>query len=180
MKTDWLRDPLLRFHLVAGLCDGILTALTLAAGRLFDASAPMSFNVAWRVASASAISGMFVFFVANYAQLRSQLVEAERQLNITTHGQLATTRLGLAVMQEAVVGGSVGGACSFLGAMCPLSLGALLPQNAAAAIVAALTALAVLGIALAHAVRGNTIGWALALVAIGAGLTFVGVQLRIA
>jgi predicted membrane protein (TIGR00267 family) len=178
-NRSWLRDPSHRFHLVAGLCDGILTALTLGSGRLFEAGAPMSFNLAWRVAVAGGVSGMFMFFVAQYAELRRQLVEAERQLNITTHGRLATTQLGRAVLQEAVLGGCIAGVCSFLGTLYPLSLGALFPQSAWVAIAAALVALAALGVCLARSVHGNVIGWPLTLVVGGACLTLVGQQLKI-
>jgi len=180
MKSkNWLRDSLYRFHLVAGLCDGILTALTLGAARLFDVAAPMSFDLAWRVATAGGVSGLFMFIVANYAHLRSQLIEAERQLNITTHGRLATTQLGRAVLQEAVLGGGISGVCSFLGAVYPLVVGALCPQHAWVAIAAALATLGVLGVCLARSVHGNIVGWPLTLVLGGACLTFVGLQLRI-
>ncbi len=174
-----LRDPLFRFNLVAGLCDGILTALTLGAGRLFDVAAPMNFDLALRVATAGGVSGLFIFVVAHYAELRNQLIEAERQLNMTTRGQLATTRLGRAILQEALLGGSISGTCSFLGAVYPLSVGALFPRRAWVAIAAALVALGALGVCLARSVHGNIVGWSLTLVLGGAFLTFVGVQLRI-
>lgn len=139
----------------------------------------MSFNLAWRVAAAGGISGMFIFFVAHYAELRRQLMEAERQLNITSRGQLATTQLGRSILQEAILGGSIGGACSFVGALYPLGVGALFPQSAWVAIVSALVALAVLGFCLARSVHGNVIGWSLTLVLGGACMTLVGLQLKI-
>lgn len=175
----WSLEPSFRFHVVAGLCDGILTALTLGAARLFDPDVPMSLSLAWRVATAGAVSGMFLFFVAHYAELRRQLVEAERQLNLTSHGRLATTRLGHEVLQEAALGAVGGGACSFLGAMYPLLIGAILPQAVWVAIGAALGGLGVLGVCLARSFHGNALGWTLALVAGGVCFTFIGLQLRV-
>ncbi len=52
------------------------------------------FNLAIRVATAALVSGGFVFFVAKYAELRGQLIQAEKELNLTSHGKLATTTLG--------------------------------------------------------------------------------------
>ena len=49
----WLVRPKHRLDLVAGLCDGILTALTLASGRLLNAAVPMDLSLALRVATAA-------------------------------------------------------------------------------------------------------------------------------
>jgi hypothetical protein len=67
---SWLLSSRNRLDLVAGLSDGILTALTLAAGKLLGPEAAMSPGLALRVALAAAVSGAFVFFVAHYAVLR--------------------------------------------------------------------------------------------------------------
>jgi predicted membrane protein (TIGR00267 family) len=172
--------PLSRFYIVAGFCDGILTALTLGSGRLFDVAAPMSFNLAWRVAAAGGVPGALIFCIAHYAQLRAELARAERQLNILTHGHLATTKLHRAVLQESVMVSIVGGICSFVGAMFPLSIGAIFPWTAWVAVAASIIGLAILGVCLARSVHGSALKWAVMLVLSGAGLTFIGCLLKIA
>jgi predicted membrane protein (TIGR00267 family) len=172
--------PLSRFYIVAGLCDGILTALTLGSGRLFDVASPMSFNLAWRVAAAGGVPGALIFFIAHYAELRAELVRAERELNILTRGHLATTRLHRAVIQESAVVSAAGGICSFVGAMFPLSIGAVFPQSAWVAIMASIGGLAVFGVCLARSVHGNALVWAGMLIFSGVSLTVVGWLLKIA
>ncbi|WP_213069428.1 hypothetical protein [Methylomicrobium album] len=93
--------PKHRLDLVAGWRDGILTALTLASGRLLDADTPIDAGLALRVATAAAVSGGFILFVAHYAELRSELIHAERQLNLRSHGCLAATRLGRMALYNA-------------------------------------------------------------------------------
>jgi len=48
----------------------------------------------------TALSGAFVFFIAEYARVRDELVHAERQLNLTSHGRFAASRLGQTVFRE--------------------------------------------------------------------------------
>jgi predicted membrane protein (TIGR00267 family) len=159
------------------LCDGILTALTLAAGKLLSAGDPITVGLAMRVATAAGVSGGFILFVAHYAELRSELVRAERQLNLLSHGQLATTRLGRAVLHEAISGALIASGCSFCGALWPLLVGAFLPAIPWCAIIVALGTLAILGGALGKVVYGSPLGWSTALVLGGVVLTYVGMQL---
>lgn len=56
-----------------GLSDGILNTLTLAAGSLSPSDA-MTTSLAIRIAIAAAVTGVFALFVAEYAQLRRELV----------------------------------------------------------------------------------------------------------
>lgn len=172
----WLLDAKHRFDLVAGLCDGILTALTLAAGRLLDSQAAMRPDLALRVAIAAGASGAFIFFVARYAALRGRLVEAERQLNLTGHGRMAATHLGRQVIQEAGGSAVINSLCGFCGALLPLLLGVVLP---AVMLVVALAALAALGAFLAHTVHGRPLRWSAGLLAGGVALTFLGLHLKI-
>jgi predicted membrane protein (TIGR00267 family) len=175
----WLLKPQHRLDLVAGLCDGILTALTLAAGKLLSANDPISIGLALRVATAAAVSGGFILFVAHYAELRGELVQAERQLNLLSRGHLATTRLGRAVLSEAVTGALIAAGCSFCGALLPLLVGAFLPGIPWFAIGVALGALAVLGGALGKVVYGSPLGWSIALLLGGLVLSYVGMRLKI-
>jgi predicted membrane protein (TIGR00267 family) len=175
----WFVRPKHRLDLVAGLCDGILTALTLASGRLFNAAVPMDLSLALRVAIAAAISGGFILFVAHYAELRGELVHAERQLNLLSHGHLASTRLGRAVLREAIAGALIAGSCSFGGALLPLGVGALLPQMPECAIAVALGTLALLGGILGRVAYGNPFGWSISLLLGGLLLAYVGFRLEI-
>jgi predicted membrane protein (TIGR00267 family) len=123
----WLVGRRYRLDLVAGFCDGILTALTLASGKILDSNSSVTAGLALRVAAAAGISGAFTFFVAHYAELRGELFEAEKQLNLTTHGRLAKSRLGRAVLFESMIGASVASICSFWGALIPLTVTVLTP-----------------------------------------------------
>lgn len=168
-----------RLDLVAGLCDGILTALILAGGSLIYPEVPMGLGLSFRVAVAAAASGAFIFFVAHYAELRSELAHAERQLNLLSPGRFAATRLGRAVLREAFFGAMIASICTFIGALIPLSAGRLaagLPWLGGAV---ALAALALLGFFLGRAVHGNPIRWALGLILAGVLVAAIGLELRI-
>ena len=91
----------IRLNLIAGLVDGILTVLTLGAGHVLPGTRPMSLALGLRVAVAGSVSGAFIFLVAHYADLRGEFIEAERQLNLRSHGQLAASQLGKSAFREA-------------------------------------------------------------------------------
>ena len=175
-----LFDARRRLDLVAGLSDGILTALTLGAGHMLPGSSPMSVSLALRVACAGAVSGAFVFFVAHYAERRGELVEAERQLNLTSHGRLATSRLGRAAIKEAAIQAAIASGCSFCGASLPLLVSALIPQPRWLGVLVALMVLCLLGYFLAHTVYGHALRWMAGLLLGGIALTLLGVWLDIA
>jgi VIT1/CCC1 family predicted Fe2+/Mn2+ transporter len=168
-----------RLDLVAGLCDGILTALILAAGRLVNGGEPVSFGLALRVSAVAALTGGFAFFVARYADLRSELVRAERQLNLLSRGRLASTRLGSAVLRDAWQGAVIVSTCSFLGALLPMTVSAVLPKPTWLGVVFAIGTLTLLGIFLARSVYGSRSRWALGLALVGTLLTLAGVKLDI-
>ncbi len=171
-----LLDPKARFDLVAGLGDGTLTALTLAGGKLLGPKAAISPGLSLRVAVAAAVSGAFIFFVAHYAVLRAELVEAERQLSVTEHGRLVATRLGTAALTEAWSKALVTAALSFTGALLPLLVGAVWPI---AGIAVALTALTLLGVVLGRMARGRPLTWGLSLLVGGIVVAYVGYLLDI-
>jgi len=168
-----------RLDLVAGLCDGILTALTLAAGKMAAVAAYIDIGLALRVACAAASSGAFMLFAAHYAQLRGELWEAEKQLNLTPHGRLADSQLGRAILLESAVGAVIGSAAGFGGAVVPLMVGAAAPGSGWLAIGVALVILAALGVYLARAVHGRPLRWAAALVLTGAALAELGIHLEL-
>jgi predicted membrane protein (TIGR00267 family) len=165
------------FALVIGLTDGILTALTLASGRVVDSTEPITIGLALRISAASSISRVFVFFMAEYVRQRRELVHAERQLSLTSH--LAATQLGRAALRDTPWGATISSTCNFLGALLPLTAGALLPGLSWLAIAVGLLALSVLGTAAARFTYGNPALWASALVLAGGLLTLAGLKLRI-
>jgi predicted membrane protein (TIGR00267 family) len=176
----WLFQREHAFALVIGVSDGILTALTLAAGSVLGSGKPLEGGLALRIATASAVSGTFVFFTAEYSKLRGELAHAERQLNLTSHGRLAATRLGRAVLLETLSKASLASLCNFIGALFPLALGAFLPRPAWLPVAAAIVALGLLGVAIARSVRGNSFRWAAGLMAAGLLLTLIGFRLHVA
>ena len=175
----WLSQTEHRLDLVAGLCDGILTALILAAGKLLNGGECVSLGLALRVAAAATLTGGFAFFVARYADLRSELVRAERQLNLMSHGRFASTQLGHSVLRDAWQGALIISICSFFGAMLPLTISAMLPRPTWLGVAVAISTLALLGIFLAKAVYGSPARWALVLAIAGALLSLIGVKLEI-
>jgi predicted membrane protein (TIGR00267 family) len=168
-----------RLYLVVGLCDGILSALTLAAGRLIQADSALSIGLALRVAVAGASSAAFMLFVAHYSELRAELFEAERQLNLTSHGQMAASRLGRVVLLESGTAALIGCIAGFCGSLLPLVVGVMVPSAPWLSIVVALTVLAVLGVSLARAASGQPIQWAFALIVGGGILAYLGTYLRL-
>ncbi|PWK89740.1 hypothetical protein [Fulvimonas soli] len=174
------RGAAYRLDLVAGLTDGILTALTLGAGHMLAAAAPATPGLAFRVAGAAAVSGAFVFLVAHYADLRGELVEAERQLNLVAHGRFATSRLGRAVFREAVSKAAMASLCTFAGALLPMLVGALAWLPRWTPIAVSIVALCLLGWLLARTVFGRPLYWVLALGAAGGLLAWLGAALKIA
>jgi predicted membrane protein (TIGR00267 family) len=180
MRTSaWLSQSENRLDLVAGLCDGILTALILSAGKLLDAGESVSLGLALRVATVATLTGGFAFFVAHYADLRSDLVRAERQLNLISHGRFASTQLGRAALRDSFQGALIVSISGFLGALLPLIVSVLLPRPSWIGVAAAIGTLALLGVFLAKAVYGRAARWILVLVVAGVLVSFVGVKLEI-
>jgi predicted membrane protein (TIGR00267 family) len=169
----------IRLELIAGFCDGILTALTLAAGRIVASASPISLGLALRVATAGASSSVFMFAVAHYAQSRGELSEAERQLNLTSHGKLANSRLGREVLLESAAAAIIGSASGFCGSLIPLLVGVMVPGARWLAIATALAVLAVLGAFLATTVQGRPLRWAVSLMLAGGALAYLGMRLRL-
>lgn len=164
---------------VLGLADGILTAVTLAAGELTENDPVMTLNRALRIAVGALVSGVFVFYVAQYSQLRGELVHAERQLNLLSHGRLASTRLGQSVQMEAIWTAVISSSASFVGALIPLLTGVLFPSWRWVAIASAVISLGFLGLALARVVHGSYLRWCLSLVVGGILLSAIGIELHI-
>lgn len=168
-----------RLDIVAGLVDGILNALTLAAAKLIEAGGGVSLSLALRVSIAAGLTTIFVFFVAHYAELRLQLVRHERQLNMTEHGRLAASKLGQQILQESLVKAMLASLFSLVGALFPLLCCVLIPTPRWASPTIAILALAGLGALLAKTFYGSALVWAFALATFGAGMTFIGIELNL-
>jgi hypothetical protein len=165
---------------VLGFVDGILNALALAGASILDRKGGIDVGLALRVGAFALVTAAFVLFVAQYAEFRTELVRQARQLNLLSHGRLAETRLGRAVLVEALGAAGVASVASFVGALVPLGVAAGVPAHSWLAVPAAIVLLAGLGIALGRTIEGSPLGWALALSAGGIALAAVGVELRIA
>jgi predicted membrane protein (TIGR00267 family) len=167
------------FPLITGLTDGILTALTLGAGKVFEAHDPIDSSLTFRLAAGASLSAAFVFFVADYARLRLDLVHAEQHLTLHSHGGLATTHLGRAIIFDALRGTVLSGLSSFLGVVFPLIFAVFWPAVPWIALLVSLAALAFLGAGLGRSLYGSAPRWAVSLVIIGAVLAFIGLKLHI-
>jgi predicted membrane protein (TIGR00267 family) len=176
---DWLVSSRTRLDVTAGLVDGILNALTLAAGHLVKSGGGATLDLALRVGAATGLTTVFVFFVAHYAELRAELVQAEKELNLTYHGHLAASRLGRRAIQEAVTGALVAAGCGLVGSLVPLMLCALLPGNGIAGLSVTIGLLGMLGAVLARSFHGSSLFWASAVMVGGAILTYVGIKIDI-
>lgn len=175
----WLAAPRTRLDIVAGIVDGILTALTLSASRILAPGGGISFSLAVRVGAAAGLTTVFVFFVAHYAELRAELVRAERQLNLVSRGNLAASQLGRQAAREALAGAVVAAVCSLVGAVVPLLLSAVAPGPPWVAIGLTLAILGALGALLANSLYGSHLLWAGAIMAGGLALTLIGRRLNI-
>ena len=178
MFDEWIRDTRNRLDIVAGLIDGILNALTLAAGSLV-ADGGFTLAAGGKVAAVTACTTSFVFFVAHYAQLRSELVRSAQQLNLLSHGRLATTQLGRQILQEALLAAVVASVCGVVGSTIPLGLSLIVPHLPIVVIVLTISLLGALGWVLALSVFGSPSLWAVGLMVGGIVVTAIGVNLNI-
>jgi predicted membrane protein (TIGR00267 family) len=165
---------------VLGLMDGLLNALTLTAASLVGNGSPVTYELAFRVGAVALATSAFAVFVADYAERRAYLVRASRQLNLTAHGHLATTRLGRLAMDRSLLATAVACAASFTGATLPLLVGAALPGVSWVVAVLAVAALAGLGAFLGQLFAERPGRWAAALGCGGVAVTGLGVWLHIA
>jgi predicted membrane protein (TIGR00267 family) len=168
-----------RLDIVAGLVDGILNALTLAAGRILNSNKGADFDLAIRLAIATGLTTIFVFFIAHYAELRAELTRAERELNLLSHGRLATSRLGQRALQSAAGSALLAGACGIIGATLSLLLCVYIPGPRWVGLAAILILLGTLGAFLARSFHGSPLIWSCSVAICGALLTFVGMKISI-
>lgn len=162
-----------------GFIDGMLTALSLAAGKLFEPNDHITLMLALRVACVSLASSGFVYFVATYTDLRGQLVHAEKELNLTKSGQLAKSRLGKKVLVQSTLDAIISGVSGFIGSLIPLGAAIVVPNWPWIAIAFSSFILGSLGYILGRCVGRSPIIWALALALGGLLITYIGFLLHI-
>lgn len=168
------------FALLLGLIDGILTVLVLATGHVLKhGETPITWSLSLKVAFATAVSGACIYFFSEYSRQRHNLIHAEKQLNLATHGKLATTHLGKQILKETLWGVLVSSVFNFTGAMFPLGIAMLFPQMQWIALLVALLMLVLLGIGIASLVYGDAVAWSLSLVLAGGFVAFIGYKLNV-
>lgn len=168
------------FALLLGLIDGILTVLALATGHVLKrGEKPITWSLSLKVAFATAVSGACIYFFSEYSRQRHRLIHAERQLNLTTHGRLATTHLGRQILKETLWGIVVSSVFNFTGAILPLGIAMLCPHMQWISVIVALAMLIILGVGIASLVYGNTAAWSLSLVLAGIFVAFIGYKLNV-
>jgi predicted membrane protein (TIGR00267 family) len=163
--------------IAAGVVDGILNALILAAGHLYAHAGVSSLSLALRVGAAASLTTLFVFFVAHYAELRAELVRAEKELNLLAHGSLAASRLGQQALRKAAAGAVVAALCGLVGAAVPLSLGAFLPGPSWLVLAVTIAILGLVGGFLVRSFHGQPLLWSAFLIVGGSAVTYIGVCL---
>lgn len=167
------------FALLLGLIDGILTVLALATGHVLQSGSTLSLTLALKVAFATSLSGACIYFFSEYSRQRQTLIHSEQELNLASHGKLATTQLGKQILQETAVGMLISSIFNFLGVMIPLSVAVMFPKIQWIAILIAIMMLVILGILIARLVFGNAWLWVSALVIAGLIVSFVGYKLHV-
>ncbi len=167
--------------LVLGISDGILTALALAAGAiLHQAGGRLSLAFACRVGAAACVTAAFTMFVAYYAEARSHLVRASRELNLTGPGRLVASNLGREILTDTAFATVITGAASFIGAVIPLLLGSLLPTPPWVTLAITIGLLGIVGWVLGAALSGHRVRWLIAMLIGGTAVAVIGAILDIA
>jgi len=168
------------FALLLGLIDGILTVLVLVTGHVLRHSErQITLSLSLKVAFATAASGACIYFFSEYSRQRHRLIHAEKQLNLATHGKLATTHLGRQILKETLWGVVVSSVFNFLGAAFPLAYAICFPGIQWIALLIALSLLVCLGLAIAKLVYSRPVKWILFLLLAGILVSYVGYKLNV-
>jgi predicted membrane protein (TIGR00267 family) len=170
---------LARLPLILGLTDGLLNALTLSAAALLRSGGSVTYGLAVRIACVGLITASFSVFVSDYAERRAALVRGSRQLNLTAHGHLATTRLGQLALRRSLAAMAIACSASFAGSLLPLAAGAAWPEHSWIVVALCIVCLAGLGFLLGQALAHHAWRWAGLMGCGGLAVTLLGFWLRI-
>lgn len=172
-KNAWIQPVAL------GLSDGILNSLILAAGAIFKGTGGLSISISLRVAAVASLPALFTVFISNYANMRADLSRAERELNITKSGRLASSTIGKRLTHDAAADALQAAVASFIGALLPLIIALLLPNDPWVVVGITLFMLGLLGALLARIVANKPVMWFIVSVVGGAAIVAIGVKLNI-
>jgi hypothetical protein len=167
----WISARERLFFVVTGLAEGMLTALLLATTRMLEPAQAGMATLAVKIGMVAACPEMVVFFAAEYARQRHDLLRIERQLNFTQHGVLAGGKLGRHAARDAVRAAALSAGCSFLGACLPLLAASALPHIRGC--------LSGFGLALGYATRSCRMCWTVGLAGCGIVLAVLGAWLHV-
>ena len=78
----------LQFFLITGTVEGMLTALTLVTGKMLRPGESITGGLALRIGLAAGFPTIVVFFTAEYARQRQELLRMAHQLNMTQRHRL--------------------------------------------------------------------------------------------
>jgi VIT1/CCC1 family predicted Fe2+/Mn2+ transporter len=165
--------------LALGFSDGILNALILSSATLLKHARGLTVELALKVGCVAFVTAIITMFIAEYAQTRSNLSRATRQLNLSASGHLAATRLGRRAIIEAAQAALIASAASFAGATIPLAAAGSVPGVAWIGLVIAIALLGLFGVALAESLDGRWPRWVIGMILVGAVVTAIGSQLEI-
>lgn len=161
------------FPITIGLSDGIITALMLVSGDILRGD-HILLGLALRVAYGSSFVGTFSYFIAQYSELRGELSRTSRQLNLKSPSYLIRSKLGRDIIVESVTGAAAAGFFGFVGALIPLITNVVDPMDPILSLISAEASLAVLGIGIGKAVRGNYVFWVIMMFVIGIVVAWAG------
>lgn len=167
------------FFIVTGLIEGMLTALTLASGKMLRPGESITGDLALRIGLAAGFPTAVVFFAAEYARQRQELLRMGHQLNLTRRRRLSDGKLGQQAWRESSVSALVSGLCSFAGASVPLALASIIPGSRWLAVAVTVSCLGGLGAATGYATLSCKICWLLALMIVGGLLSGFGYLLHV-
>ncbi len=165
------------FPLAIGISDGIITALILSSGGIF--ADRITLSLAIRISFGSAFAGMFSFFIAQFAGLNEELRRTAFQLNMKGARSLMRGRLGRDIFLESLQGTLIAFACSFFGALIPLSSSIISESFIWIPFIVSYILLAFLGLFISRTTKSSPAMWSAIMIGIGLAVTFAGYYLKI-
>ncbi len=169
----------LQFFLITGTVEGMLTALTLVTGKMLRPGESITGGLALRIGLAAGFPTIVVFFTAEYARQRQELLRMAHQLNMTQRHRLNESSLGRQAWLESSVYALISGLCSFGGAMVPLAIASCIPGKGWPAAAVTAGCLGGLGAGIGFTTSSCRTCWSVALMVAGGFLAALGYFLHI-